>query len=539
MIFANLDATESVMNLKNILKLIVILITLFGCSQEPNYDILILNGEIYDGSGNDPITMDIAIKDSLIVKIGDLSSFKAKRIIDANGLAVAPGFIDMHAHLDPILELSECESHIRQGVTTALGGPDGSSPWPLAKYMDTLNQIGIGMNVAYLIGHNTVRKNVMKLENRAPTESELSKMKEQIAQGMKDGAFGISTGLKYLPGAFSKVNEVIALSKVVSKYGGIYTSHLREEGLGLLDAVEEAITISRDADIPVVLTHHKVIGKPMWGKSEKTLQMVDSARTSGLNILIDQYPYNASYTSISILIPSWARAGGNQAFKKRISEPKLRDSIKAEIIFNIINDRGGNDLSRVQFAKVKWMPELEGKTLKYWCKIKGIEPTIENGADLVIEAQINGGASCVFHAMDEKDVERIMQHPQTMIASDGRLVKPGMGHPHPRWYGTFPRVLGHYVREKRIISLPQAIYKMTKLPAITLGLKDRGLIKEKMKADIVIFDPKTINDKATFENPHQYPEGINFVIINGEISIDNGIFQHLKAGEVLKKKINK
>ncbi|RMZ51495.1 D-aminoacylase [Flavobacteriaceae bacterium PRS1] len=527
------------MNLKNILKLIVILITLFGCSQEPNYDILILNGEIYDGSGNDPITMDIAIKDSLIVKIGDLSSFKAKRIIDANGLAVAPGFIDMHAHLDPILELSECESHIRQGVTTALGGPDGSSPWPLAKYMDTLNQIGIGMNVAYLIGHNTVRKNVMKLENRAPTESELSKMKEQIAQGMKDGAFGISTGLKYLPGAFSKVNEVIALSKVVSKYGGIYTSHLREEGLGLLDAVEEAITISRDADIPVVLTHHKVIGKPMWGKSEKTLQMVDSARTSGLNILIDQYPYNASYTSISILIPSWARAGGNQAFKKRISEPKLRDSIKAEIIFNIINDRGGNDLSRVQFAKVKWMPELEGKTLKYWCKIKGIEPTIENGADLVIEAQINGGASCVFHAMDEKDVERIMQHPQTMIASDGRLVKPGMGHPHPRWYGTFPRVLGHYVREKRIISLPQAIYKMTKLPAITLGLKDRGLIKEKMKADIVIFDPKTINDKATFENPHQYPEGINFVIINGEISIDNGIFQHLKAGEVLKKKINK
>jgi dihydroorotase/N-acyl-D-amino-acid deacylase len=539
LIFANLDATESVMNLKNILKLIVILITLFGCSQEPNYDILILNGEIYDGSGNDPITMDIAIKDSLIVKIGDLSSFKAKRIIDANGLAVAPGFIDMHAHLDPILELSECESHIRQGVTTALGGPDGSSPWPLAKYMDTLNQIGIGMNVAYLIGHNTVRKNVMKLENRAPTESELSKMKEQIAQGMKDGAFGISTGLKYLPGAFSKVNEVIALSKVVSKYGGIYTSHLREEGLGLLDAVEEAITISRDADIPVVLTHHKVIGKPMWGKSEKTLQMVDSARTSGLNILIDQYPYNASYTSISILIPSWARAGGNQAFKKRISEPKLRDSIKAEIIFNIINDRGGNDLSRVQFAKVKWMPELEGKTLKYWCKIKGIEPTIENGADLVIEAQINGGASCVFHAMDEKDVERIMQHPQTMIASDGRLVKPGMGHPHPRWYGTFPRVLGHYVREKRIISLPQAIYKMTKLPAITLGLKDRGLIKEKMKADIVIFDPKTINDKATFENPHQYPEGINFVIINGEISIDNGIFQHLKAGEVLKKKINK
>ena len=523
------------MSLKNILKFVAIVITLFSCSQEPDYDILILNGQIFDGSGSSPITMDVAINGSLIVKIGNLSSFKANKIIDANGLAVAPGFIDMHAHIDPILELSECESHIRQGVTTALGGPDGSSPWPLAKYMDTLNQIGIGINVAYLIGHNTVRKNIMRLDNRIPTENELSKIKEQIAQGMKEGAFGMSTGLKYLPGAFSKVEEVIALSKIVSEYGGIYTSHLREEGLGLLYAVEEAITISRDADISVVLTHHKVIGKPMWGKSERTLQMVDSARVSGLDILIDQYPYNASYTSISILIPSWARAGGNEAFKERISNPKLRDSIKSEIIFNIVNDRGGNDLTRVQFAKVKWMPELEGKTLKYWCEKKGLELTIENGADLVIEAQLNGGASCVFHAMDEKDVERIMQHPQTMIASDGRLVKPGMGHPHPRWYGTFPRVLGHYVREKKTIALTEAIYKMTLLPAKTLGLKDRGLIKEKMKADIVIFDPKTIIDKATFENPHQYPEGIDFVIINGQFSVDSGKFKNLKAGKVLKK----
>ena len=521
--------------MKNMLKFIFVLFIIFGCSKEVQYDLVILNGDLYDGSGGQPMKQDIAINVSTIVKIGKLSSYTANRIIDANGLAVAPGFIDMHAHLDPILQLSECESHIRQGVTTALGGPDGSSPWPLAKYMDTLNNIGVGMNVAYLVGHNTVRENVMNLDNREPTADELEKMKFQIAQGMKDGAFGISTGLKYLPGAFSKVDEVIELSKVASSYGGIYTSHLRDEGLGLIPAVKEAIDISKEANITVVLTHHKVIGKPMWGKSNLTLAMVDSARVSGLNVLMDQYPYDASYTGISVLIPSWARAGGDEAFKNRVLNPKLRDSIKKGIVFNILNDRGGDDLDRIQFAKVKWQPELEGKTLKYWCESKGLEPTLENGAELVIEAELNGGASCVYHAMDEQDVERIMKHPQTMIASDGRLVEPGMGHPHPRWYGTFPRVLGHYARDKKTITLTDAIYKMTKLPATTLGLNNRGELKENMMADIVIFNPKTINDKATFEKPHQYPEGIDYVIINGQLSIDQGEFKHIKAGEILKK----
>tara|TARA_B100000686_G_C16793314_1_gene980322 strand:- start:3169 stop:4254 length:1086 start_codon:yes stop_codon:yes gene_type:complete len=359
-------------------------------------------------------------------------------------------------------------------------------------------------------------------------------MKSQISQGMKEGAFGISTGLKYLPGNFSKIDEVISLSKVASDQGGVYTSHLRDEGLEVLSSVREAIEISKKAEMPVVLTHHKVIGKPMWGESAKTLALVDSARASGLDILIDQYPYNASYTGISVLIPTWARAGGNKEFAKRVSNPILKDSIKKGIIFNILNDRGGNDLSRVQFAKVNWMPELEGKTLKDWSEIKGLESTIENGAELVIEAQLNGGASCVFFAMDEKDVENIMKHPKTMIASDGRLVKPGQGHPHPRWYGTFPRVLGHYVREKKILSLSEAIYKMTLLPAKTMGLKNRGEIKVGMKADLAIFDADKIIDKSTFKSPHQYPEGIYFVIVNGQIAIDNNQFMNIKSGEVLR-----
>lgn len=512
-----------------------ITLLLIGCTKDISYDVIIINGQVYDGTGNEAISTDIGIKDDVIIKMGDLSNAKSNRVIDAEGLAVTPGFIDVHAHLEPIFDLSNCESHVRQGVTTSLGGPDGSGPWPFGKYLDSLQQVGVGMNVAYLVGHNTVRRNIMNLDNRAPTNEELEQMKAQVSLAMDEGAFGISTGLKYLPGSFSKADEVIELSKVASSKGGIYTSHLRDEGLTLLDAVNEAILISDKANIPVVLTHHKVIGKPMWGKSNESLALVDSARVAGLNIMIDQYPYNASYTGISVLIPAWARAGGNKAFIERVSNPKLRDSIKKGIVFNILNDRGGDDLNRVQFAKVSWMPELEGKTLKYWCEQKGLEPTVENGADLVIEAQVNGGASCVFHAMDERDVENILKHPQTMVASDGRLVKLGDGHPHPRWYGTFPRVLGHYVREKGVITLSEAIYKMTALPAKNIGLKDRGILKENMKADIVLFNPKTIIDKATFEKPHQYPEGIHYVLVNGQFAIDNKEFKNIKAGKVLKK----
>ena len=297
----------------------------------------------------------------------------------------------------------------------------------------------------------------------------------------------------------------------------------------------EAIKISKDADIPVVLTHHKVIGKPMWGKSAQTLSMVDSAREIGLKISIDQYPYDASYTGISVLIPSWARAGGQKEFVRRTKDPKLRDSIKKGIVFNILNDRGGNDLDRVQFAKVSWDKTLEGNTLKYWAKSLGLEPTVENGAELVIKAQLNGGASAIYHAMDEGDVENIMKHPLTMIASDGRLVVPGEGHPHPRWYGTFPRVLGLFVREKQVLPLEEAIYKMSFLPAKTIGIKGRGLIKKGMFADITIFDKNTIIDRATFEKPHQYSEGIHYVLVNGELAIDNGEFQNIKAGKVLRK----
>jgi len=521
---------------KNNIFFLVVFLLMIGCATSEEFDVLILNGTVYDGSLDDPAMMDVGIRNDEIVAVGSLKNKTASKVIDATGLAVAPGFIDLHAHLEPIFEIPDCESHIRQGVTTSLGGPDGRGPVPFGAYIDSLARVGVGMNVGFLVGHNTVRQRVMNLDNRAPTAEELNQMKILVSQAMDEGAFGISTGLKYLPGNFSKVDEIIALSKEAAMKGGIYTSHLRDEGLEVIASVKEAIAISEEADIPVVLTHHKVIGKPMWGKSNETLALVDAARKRGLDIRIDQYPYNASYTGISVLIPSWARAGGSDAFKNRLKNPTLRDSIKQGIVFNILNDRGGDDLDRVQFAKVKWMPELEGKTLKYWCTLKGLEPTTENGAELVIEAQLNGGASCIFHAMDETDVVTIMKHPQTMIASDGRLVKLGDGHPHPRWYGTFPRVLGKYVREDKVLSLKEALHKMTLLPAKAMGLKDRGQIVEGTKADITIFNPKTILDQATFEDPHRYSVGIEYVLINGKLAVEQGLFNPIKSGKVLKKK---
>jgi dihydroorotase/N-acyl-D-amino-acid deacylase len=355
-----------------------------------------------------------------------------------------------------------------------------------------------------------------------------------VAQSMHEGAFGISTGLRYLPGTFSKTDEVVALSKVAADSGGIYTSHLRDEGLDLLAGVGEAIEIGRQAGIPIVLTHHKVVGQPMWGSSTKALALIDSARAAGIDVMADQYPYTATYTGISILVPTWALADGDSAFLDRVADPALRDSIVAGIIWNIENDRGGGDISRVQLARVGWDRSLEGKTLADWAEREGKPPTPATGAELVIEAIRRGGANAIYHVLDDADVERIMKHPMVAIASDGRLTQPGEGHPHPRWYGTFPRVLGHYVREKHVLELEEAVRKMTSLPAGRMGLSDRGRIAEGAWADITIFDPNTVIDRATFEDPHQYPDGIPYVIVNGIVVVTQGTFGEARPGRVLR-----
>ena len=506
-------------------------------SSSADWDVLIRGGTVLTGSGQPGFQGDVAIRGDRIVRVSreSLDPTRATRVIDADGKMVTPGFVDIHTHLDPLLRLPDAESHVRQGVTTALGGPDGSSPWPLAEYMDEAQGLGLGLNVGYTIGHNTVRRAVMGLDDRAPSVSELDEMRAMVARGMDDGAWGISTGLKYLPGAFSDVDEVVALSEVAAERGGFYTSHLREEGLRLLESVSEAIEIGRRADIPVVLTHHKVVGAPMWGSSALTLAMVDSARAAGTDVMIDQYPYTASYSGITILVPAWAMAGGTDALLERMDDPQLADSILAGIEDNIINDRGGNDLRRVQFGLVEWDRSLEGLTLYDWAEREGMDPTPATGARLVIEAVRRGGASGIYHAMSEEDVDAIMAHPQTMIGSDGRLVAPGDGHPHPRWYGTFPRVLGLYARERGVLTMEQAVRKMTAMPAERIGLRERGQVRSGWFADLVIFDPETVIDRATFQEPHQYPVGIEYVLVNGQVTVDGGEYRDVRGGTVLKR----
>jgi len=503
----------------------------------PQYDLLITGGTVIDGTGAARYRADVAITGDRIALVSrdPIAPATARRTIHATGLIVSPGFIDLHAHIEGLLRLPDAESHVRQGVTTALGGPDGGGPWPFAAYLDSAQALGVGMNVAYLVGHNTIRRNVMQLADRDPTAGELDQMRGMVAQAMREGAFGLSTGLRYLPGTFSKTDEVVALSKVAGDSGGIYTSHLREEGLGVIEGVAEAIEIGRRTGIIVVLTHHKVIGKQMWGQSVRTLAMVDSARTAGIDVRIDQYPYTATSTGIGVLVPTWALAGGDSAFERRLASPVLRDSIVRGIIQLLLTDRGGGDLSRVQFARVAWQQSLEGRTLQDWAVERGLPPTPETGAQLVIEAVQRGGASAIYHVLEEGDVERIMRHPQTMIASDGSLSRPGSGHPHPRAYGTFPRVLGRYVRERHVLTLEDAIHKMTGMPAATLKLTDRGALRAGARADITIFDANTVADLATFQQPHQYPTGIPYVVVNGTLAVDGGRFTGARAGRVIRR----
>src|SRR5256714_373769 len=460
------------------------------------YDILLTNARIVNGTGEPAFAGDVAITGRQIARVSTtpLPRDSALRVIDIKGHVLAPGFIDMHAHLEPLLAMPDAQSAVRQGVTLALGGPDGGGPWPFGTYLDSADRAGLGINVAYLTGHNTIRREVMGTVNRAPTPDELARMTHMVGQAMHEGAFGLSTGLRYIPGFYSKTDEVVALSKVAADSGGIYTSHLREEGLGLLEGVAEALEIGRQAHIPVVLTHHKAIGQQMWGKSTVTLHMVDSARSAGTDVMLDQYPYTASSTGLDVLVPPWALAGGREELRKRLADPVLKDSISRGVVEYLRNDRGGGDVRRVQFANVPWDHTLDGKTLYDWAVRKGVSPTPEKAAPLVLEGVLNGGASMVFHVIDEGDVRRIMAHPQTMIGSDGRLSRPGEGVPHPRNYGTFPRVLGEYVRVQHVLTLEQAVHKMTGMSAARLGLTDRGCIRAGCVADITVFDPATIKD---------------------------------------------
>ena len=517
-----------------IAQLIIISFIFVGCSKN-EFNIIISNGTIVDGSGQGSYQADIGIVDDRIVKIGDLSESKSVHIINAENLIVSPGFIDSHTHaIRGIFDVPTAESSLLQGVTTLTDGNDGTSPFPIKEHYQKIENIRISPNWAVFVGQGTIRQEVMGLENRDPTASELSKMKLMVKEAMEEGALGISTGLFYVPGSFSSTREVIELSKVASHYGGIYISHMREEAVDVLKSINETINIGIKAMIPVQITHHKIIGKENWGLSKETLKMVDNAIKDGVQVSIDQYPYTASQTSIRALIPQWAQAGGRIDLLQRIDDPKTRKLIVDEIVERILFDRGGGHPKNIFISKSSWNTSLEGKNLAELCIERGLEPSPYNAAMVVFEIIKGGGASAVYHAINSDDVDLIMQHPMTSIASDGPMTVFGVGSPHPRTYGTFARVLGSYVRERNILSLEEAVRKMTSLPAQILSIKQRGLIKEGYYADITVFDSKTIIDKATFEDPHQYAEGIHSVIVNGVIVVEQGVHNGNKPGKVLR-----
>ena len=409
----------------------------------------------------------------------------------------------------------DAENYIRQGVTTAIGGPDGSSWYPLSELFARLRESPASVNFGSFVGHNTVRELAMGRADRVPTARELQAMEQMVEAALRDGAFGLSSGLKYIPGAYSQTGEVIALAKVAGRYGGIYITHMREEGSGLVESIGETIRISEESGLPAQITHHKAMGKRAWGKSAETLAMVDAANARGLDISSDQYPYTASSTGIDVLFPAWSLAGDRETRLARLQDPDTRATIKAGIIDNLINDRGGNDPSRVAIADCSWDKTLNGRNLAEILQDRHEEATIENAAELAMELEEKGGCSAVYHSMSEQDVVRIMQHERTMVASDGGIHMPADDMPHPRNYGSFSRVLGWYVRERGVLDFSSAVHKMSMMPADRIGLSDRGRIEEGAFADIAVLDAETVTDRATFSHPHQLSAGVHHVFVNG------------------------
>jgi N-acyl-D-amino-acid deacylase len=505
-------------------------------AQAPSpYDLIIRNARMVDGTGNPWYRGELAVKGDTIAVIARSIEGQAVRIIDARGMSVSPGFIDPHTHARRgIFQVPTAENYARQGVTTIMEGPDGGSPIPLKPFLEKIAGTRISLNWGMFVGQGSVREAVMGNVDRNATPDEIEKMKELVRQGMRDGAFGLSSGLFYVPGTFTPTEEVIELARVAGEMGGIYISHMRDEASRILDSTRETIRIGEEAHLPTQVTHHKIIGTANWGKSVETLRLVDEARARGVDATIDQYPYTASSTSIqAALMPRWAQEGTRQQVLARLRAPDSRAKIKAECVSLIRNERGGGDPRNIVISQCGWDPSLAGKNLADIARLRGVDLTLENAAEAALWIVEQGGCSGIFHAISEADLVRILKHPATMIGSDGEVPIFGQAHPHPRSYGTFVRVLGVYVREKHVLTLEEAVRKMTSATAQRVGLADRGVLRPGLKADITIFDPTTVRDTATYEKPHSYPEGVSYVIVNGQVVFEGGRMTMARPGRVL------
>ena len=530
---------------------------------QPDYDLLIVNAHIVDGSGSAWYEGSVAIKDGKIADIGRIGSVTAKRTIDVKGMVVAPGFIDLHSHSDfTLLADGKAESKIRQGVTTEILGEHWSAgpvlgpaapeldkelasyalqrTWnTLGEYFSTLQKHGMAVNIASYVGSGQVRMDVMGNVNRPPTAAELEHMKTLVDQAMREGAIGLSAGLIYPPNSFATTEELIELAKVAAKYGGIYTSHIRDEADHETEAIREAIEIGEKAGLPVHILHIKVAGQQNWGKMADVVALIQAARDHGLDITADQYPYIAGMTGLQMTLPPKYLEGTHQQVIERLRDPKAREEVRRLIETGVpgwenhVQGTGGWHGVMVAAVQNSANKQYEGRRMDEVARRMGKDPVDALCALLASEDTF---PFAIYFAMSEGDVRSAMQQPWVGFGSDGVAVNPEMtfmGRPHPRFYGTFPRVLGAYVREQKVLSLPDAVRKMTSLPAQIVGLTERGLLRPGMAADITVFDPEKVKDTATFEDPSQYPAGIPYVIVNGVVVIDEEKHSGALPGRVL------
>ncbi len=499
------------------------------------YDLLIRNARVADGAGNPWFRADVAVRGGRIAAVGSLPGLSASRVIDAQGQVLAPGFIDVHTHLEGGIEkVPGGDNYLLDGVTTVVTGNCGGSETRLADWFAQLEQTGLGLNVASLIGHNSVRRAVMGTENRPATPAELARMQALLEENMRAGAVGFSTGLIYIPGTYADTAEVVALAQAAARHGGVYASHMRDEGARVLEAIAEAVRVGRESGLPVQLSHFKIDNRRRWGQADKSLALVEKFRREGVDVVVDQYPYDRSSTNLGITLPSWALAGGLEQTKARLQDKTTRARIAREMQARL-HELGHKNYAYATVASFEPNRDYEGKTIAEINRRKGRRPRVKDEIETILEIIEQGGAQMVYHSMSERDVERIMRYPNTAVASDGGVREWGVGVPHPRSYGTNARVLAEYVRRRGVLTLEDAIRRMTSLPARTFGFRDRGLIREGMAADLVLFNPETVQDKATFTQPHQYSEGFSLVVVNGVVAAENGKMTGARAGRILRR----
>ncbi|HEY2574106.1 MAG TPA: D-aminoacylase [Verrucomicrobiaceae bacterium] len=498
-----------------------------------DFDLIIRHARIADGKGAPLVPGDVAVKAGRIALVGQVNG-TAKEEVDAKGRVVAPGFIDVHTHSEKVAELPVAENFLRMGVTSIVTGNCGGSRTDVAKFFKELEEAHVAIHVATLIGHNSVRQQVMGGSFiRPPNPEQLERMKAMVGKAMDDGAVGLSTGLIYTPGTYAKTDEIVELAKVAAAHGGIYASHMRFETDRIFTAMDELTRIAREAHIPAELSHIKLSGPSAWGRADEVIAYLDKARAEGLKITHDQYVYTASSTGLRQLIPDSELEGTREDFINRVKHPAQKETIVRKMK-ETLQRSGRTDYSYAVIARLAWDPSLAGKSIPEAAQIRRGSATLDDQIEMILDIECKGGGSGVFHGMSESDLQKFLQHPLTMIASDGGPRQLGQDVPHPRSYGNNARVLGRYVRELKLLKLEEALRRMTSLPAETFHLGDRGVIKTGAWADLVIFDPDKVGDPATFDDPHHYAEGFTDVFVDGAAVIREGKLTDARPGGPLK-----